>query len=69
MIVIASTNNEMTPSVSAGVTPLNGNRNPVKLVNAVVVKNTAVQLLSRLLVRKPYITTSPDAIPDKLINT
>jgi hypothetical protein len=59
----------MTPNLMAGVTPLNGNRKPVTLVNAVVAKKTVVYRSRRLLVRNPYITTSPDAIPARLINT
>src|SRR5437868_14347173 len=59
----------MIPSLIAGVIPVNGNRKPVKLVNAVVVKKTAVHFSSLLLVSNPYITTSPEAIPARLINT
>src|SRR3954447_1250259 len=51
--VIASTASEIMPSLMAGVPPAKGNRKPVMLVSAVLIRNTAVQPLSRLFVRKP----------------
>jgi hypothetical protein len=59
----------MMPSLMAGVALLNGNRNPVTLVKAVVAKKTTAHPSRRLLVRKTYIVTSLDAIPARLINT
>lgn len=53
----------------AGVAPVNGKRDPVRLVNTVVTRKMAVQRSSLWLLRNPYITTIPDAIPARLINT
>ena len=59
----------MIPSLIAGVTTVNGKRNPVRLLNAVVNRKTDVKRSSGWFVRKPYITMIPDAIPTRLINT
>jgi hypothetical protein len=68
-IAKVSTTNEMIPRLIAGLNALNGKRNPVRLVNAVVSRKTAVQRSSLWLMRNPYITTITDPIPRRLINT
>jgi hypothetical protein len=46
----------------------NGNPNPVTLVATVVARKTAVQPSRRLPATRPSTTTSPDAIPARLIS-
>jgi len=58
----------MIPNASAGVNPLNGKKNPVTLVAAVVIRDTAVQLSSRFSINSPNTTTNPEKIPIKLNN-
>jgi hypothetical protein len=59
----------MIPNASAGVNPLNGKKNPVTLVAAVVIRNIAVQLSSRFSANSPNTTTNPEKIPIKLNTT
>jgi hypothetical protein len=60
---------EMIPTMIPGVMPLNGKKNPVRLVAAVLIRNSALHRLSFFPTSNPPITTRPDAIPIKLMTT
>src|SRR5579859_4400705 len=60
---------DSTPTTIPGVMCAIGKRKPVTLVATVVVRNKSVQRSRRFEVRSPYITTSPDPIPTRLIRT
>src|SRR5271157_3889318 len=68
-MAIASTNSDMSPTLCDGKRWSIGNRNPVTLVNTVVVRKIAVQPSSRLPLRSPYSTTNPEPIPARLMIT
>jgi hypothetical protein len=52
-----------------GVRPLNGKRKPVTLVRTVVTRNSAVTAGTRLPPIMPTTTTSPAAMPIRLMAT
>src|SRR5579864_5438732 len=60
---------EIPPTTWDARRPRNGKRNPVTLVNTVLVRKVAVQPSSRFAVKNPYTTIRPEAIPIKLIAT
>src|SRR6478752_2110071 len=60
---------EMIPTACDGRKCWTGKRKPVTLVATVVVRNRVVQPSDRFDVRNPYSTTSPDAIPTRLMIT
>src|SRR5208337_461148 len=59
----------MIPRMCEGRRCSKGKPKPETLVNAVVVKNTAVRPSSPFPVRNPTMTINPEPIPIKLINT
>jgi hypothetical protein len=64
-----STINDRIPRIIPGVTPLNGNRNPVRLVATVVTKNAEVKMLRRRDESSPKMTNIPAPMPHMLRNT
>src|SRR5258708_5590323 len=57
------------PTTCDGKSLWKGNRNPVKLVDTVVARNSAVQPLSCFAAISPNTTTNPDPIPTRLNTT
>src|ERR1700727_797450 len=57
------------PITIPGVTPLNGNMNPVMLVSAVVIRNSSVHNTIFFDAIIPKITRNPAAMPTRLIAT
>ena len=60
---------DMMPTLWEGKRWSNGKPNPVTLVATVVARKRAVQPLSRFPASSPKITTNPEPIPTRLINT
>jgi hypothetical protein len=59
----------MAPTMCDGSRWSNGKPYPVRLVAAVVARNTAVEALCLFPASSPRSTTSPDAIPTRLRTT
>jgi hypothetical protein len=68
-MAIVNATSGIRPTTCAGKRCSTGNKNPVRLVKAVVARKILVHPSRGLLVSNPYRTTNPEPIPARLINT